>query len=58
MRRDRPNKCRRRDQKEEPKYAGIFLFLFHEYYFFEAIFAKLIQLPQKVTVFLDSQSKN
>jgi hypothetical protein len=54
---DRPNKCRRKDQKEEPKNAAIFLFLFHEYYFFETIFAKLGQLPQKVAGFLDSQSK-
>jgi hypothetical protein len=54
MCRDRPNKYCRRDQKEEPKYAGIFIFLFHEYYFFEAIFAKLGQLPQKVTGCLDS----
>ena len=57
MRLDRPNERRNRDRKEDPKYAGIFLFLFHEYYFFETIFAKLGQLPQKVAGFLDSQSK-
>jgi hypothetical protein len=33
MRRDRPNECRRGDQKEDPKYPGIFPFLFHEYCF-------------------------
>jgi hypothetical protein len=50
MRRDRPNHSRRSDEKKEPKYAGIFPFLFHEYKFFETIFAKLGQLPQKSPV--------
>jgi hypothetical protein len=54
MRRDRPNERRRSYEKKDPKYPGIFLFLFHEVYFFETIFAKLGQLPQKVIGSLDS----